>query len=540
MCQWDLEFLIGTFSIKGDGEKMLLKDMVEGLTVEIICGDLNKDVVDITQDSRKVVEGSLYFAVPGAKVDGAKFIPDVIRSGAAAIVTEKAEKTLTGILENDILVNGKFEKGDENTIAIIEVENIRYAMGVISSNYYGNPSDELRVIGITGTKGKTTTTYMVKEMLELAGIKTGLIGTIEIDDGKVKIPAINTTPDSITIQKKFRDMVNNDCEAVVMEVSSQGLMLDRVAGIEFDFGIFTNMSPDHIGPNEHDSYENYKECKKKLFSLCSTAIYNLDDPETEYMMDGSTAAPITYGKNEDADYIARGHKLYRENGILGIEYDIDGTLEGHVRVALPGDFSIYNSLAAIVVADCMGVSFDEIKRILEIIKVRGRVEMINISDAFTLMIDYAHNGMALESLLKAIREYEPKRLISLFGCGGNRAKSRRYEMGEASGKYSDFTIITSDNPRDEDPQAIMDDIKVGIDKTGGAYVDIIDRKEAIRFAIMNAKEGDVIILAGKGHEDYQEIHGQKHHMDERDLIREILEEENVAEICGYNNRYFTE
>jgi UDP-N-acetylmuramoyl-L-alanyl-D-glutamate--2,6-diaminopimelate ligase len=335
-------------------------------------------------------------------------------------------------------------------------------------------------------------------------------------------------------------MVNNDCEAVVMEVSSQGLMLDRVAGIEFDFGIFTNMSPDHIGPNEHDSYENYKECKKKLFSMCKTGIYNMDDPEAEYMMDGSTAAPITYGKNEDADYIARGHKLYTENGILGIEYDLDGTLEGHVRVALPGDFSIYNSMAATIVADCMGVSFEEIKRILEIIKVRGRVEMIPISDSFTLMIDYAHNGMSLESLLNAIKEYNPKRIVTLFGCGGNRAKSRRYEMGEVSGRLSDFTIITSDNPRKEEPQAILDDIKIGIEKTDGEYIDIIDRKEAIRYAIMNAREGDVIILAGKGHEDYQEINGKKYHMDERDLIKEILEEEDVEKICGYNNRYFAE
>ncbi|MEE3399307.1 MAG: Mur ligase family protein, partial [Eubacterium sp.] len=279
---------------------MLLKDIVGTLEIEIICGDLDTEIKDITNDSRKVVEGGLYFAVPGAKVDGAVFIPDVIRSGAAAIVTEKGEKALENLLENDILVNGDLD--EESSLVIIEVENIRYAMGVMSANFYDTPSDEMTIIGITGTKGKTTTTYMVKEMLELAGIKTGLIGTIEIDDGKEKIPSINTTPESITIQKKLRDMSDNDCEAVVMEVSSQGLMMDRVAGIDFDYGIFTNLSPDHIGPNEHDSYENYKECKKKLFSMCKTGIYNMDDPEAEYMMDGSTAAPITYGKNEDADY----------------------------------------------------------------------------------------------------------------------------------------------------------------------------------------------------------------------------------------------
>ena len=256
------------------------------------------------------------------------------------------------------------------------------------------------------------------------------------------------------------------------------------------------------------------------------------------MMEGSSAEPITFGKNETADYIAKGHKLYRDGGILGIEYQLKGRLNGDIRVALPGDFSIYNSLAAVVVADCLGVSFDEIKGILEIIRVRGRVEMIPISDSFTLMIDYAHNGVSLESLLNALKEYNPQRLITLFGCGGNRARSRRFEMGEVSGNLSDFSIITSDNPRNEEPQAILDDIKTGIDKTGGAYIDIIDRKEAIRYAIMNAKEGDLIVLAGKGHEDYQEINGVKHNMDERDLIREILEEEDVTRICGYNNRYF--
>ena len=519
---------------------MILEKLLGDLEYEVVCGDIRTEISDITNDSRKVVQGGLYFAIPGATVDGAEFIPDVIRMGAAAVITEKNEERLSYILENDILINGDFAKKEDNQIAIISVENVRYAMGVMSSSFYDDPCEELTIVGITGTKGKTTTSYMIKEMLELAGIKTGLIGTIEIDDGKEKVSSLNTTPESIVLHKKFRDMVDNGCHAVVMEVSSQALMLDRVAGVDFDYGIFTNLSPDHIGPNEHSDYENYKECKKKLFSLCNIGIYNYDDPEAEYMIEGSTSEAITFGKSEEADYIAVGHKLYMDSGILGIEYDLEGVLEGHIRVDLPGDFSIYNSLAAIVVADCMGVSFDEIQRILELIKVRGRVEMIPISDSFTLMIDYAHNGVALESLLKAIREYEPKRIVSLFGCGGNRAKSRRYEMGEVSGEFADLSIITSDNPRNEDPQAIIDDIKVGIEKTGGEFVDIIDRKEAIRYAIMNAREGDVIILAGKGHEDYQEIKGKKHHMDERDLVREILEEEDVSKICGYNNRYFAD
>ena len=519
---------------------MRLEELISDLKYEIICGDLDTEVVDITNDSRKAKPGMLFFAIPGAKFDGSHFIPQVIRDGASVIITEQSEKKLGVLLQNDITINGEFEEIENDTVTILRVPSARYAMGVISSKYYGEPSKDLTVIGITGTKGKTTTSYMVREMLELSGVKTGLIGTIEIIDGKNKIPAANTTPESTVIHKTFRDMVDNGVEAVVMEVSSQGLMLDRVAGVDFDYGIFTNLSPDHIGPNEHTSYEHYKECKKKLFSLSKKAIYNIDDPETQYMMEGSTAEAITFGRDEYADYRAVGHKLYSEDGILGIEYDLEGTLEGHIKVDLPGEFSIHNSLAALVVADCMGVSFDEIQRILGEIKVRGRVEMIPISDAFTVMIDYAHNGMSLESLLMALKEYNPSRLVTLFGCGGDRAKSRRYEMGEVSGRLADFSIITSDNPRTEDPQAILDDIISAIKKTDGEYIDIIDRKEAIRFAIMNAKEGDVIVLAGKGHEDYQEINGVKHHMDERDLIKEILEEEDVTKICGYNNRYFAE
>ncbi|MBR6403616.1 MAG: UDP-N-acetylmuramoyl-L-alanyl-D-glutamate--2,6-diaminopimelate ligase [Eubacterium sp.] len=519
---------------------MKLSELTQGLEYEVICGDIDTEVVSITNDSRKAEKDCLYFAVPGARVDGADFIADVIRHGASVVVTEKNEKQLSVNLSNDMFLNGTFEGVDENLVTIINVPNVRYAMGMMSSKFYKNPSDELVVIGITGTKGKTTSTYMIREMLERAGIKTGLIGTIEILDGKQSIPAANTTPESIVIHRTMREMINNGLECVVMEVSSQGLKLDRVAGVEFDFGIFTNLSPDHIGPNEHDDYEDYRTCKKKLFSMAAKGIYNIDDPEAEFMMDGSTAVPITYGRDDYADYRASGHKLYSENGILGIEYDLEGTLEGRIKVDLPGEFSIHNSLAAIVVADMMGVEFDDIKRILEQVKVRGRVEMIPISDKFTLMIDYAHNGMSLESLLTSIKEYNPSRLVTLFGCGGNRSKDRRYEMGEVSGRLSDFTIITSDNPREEDPQAIIDDIKVGIAKTNGEYAEIIDRKEAIRLAIMNAKEGDVIILAGKGHEDYQEICGVKHHMDERELIKEILEEEDVSQICGYNNRYFAE
>jgi len=293
-----------------------------------------------------------------------------------------------------------------------------------------------------------------------------------------------------------------------------------------------------IGPNEHASFEEYRDWKAKLFTLCKTGIFNVDDANAAYMMEHATCEKLTYGECADADYRAKDIELYREKGVLGIQYALCGKLDAKIVVDLPGEFSVHNSLAAVAVADQMQVGITDIQNILKEAKARGRVEMIPISDSFTLMIDYAHNAMALESLLTALRAYNPKRLVTLFGCGGNRSRDRRFEMGEVSGKMSDFTIITSDNPRDEEPLAIIADIETGMKKTDGEYVKIADRKEAIRYAILHAKEGDVIVLAGKGHEDYQEIHGVKHHMDERDLIREILEEEDVTNICGYNNRYF--
>lgn len=496
-----------------------LKCLINDLEYEVLQGDVDIEINSIRNDSRQVVQGDLFFCISGAVSDGHSFASDVVSKGASVLVVEKNVAVAEGV-------------------TVIKVPSTRYAMGVISSKYYGEPSKKLTVIGITGTKGKTTTTYMIREMLGSAGINTGLIGTIEIMDGANIIPAKHTTPESILLHKHLSDMVDNGLKAVVMEVSSQGLMLDRVAGVDFDYGIFTNLSNDHIGPNEHSSFEEYMMWKAKLFTLCKVGIFNIDDKHSVDIMTGATCESVTYSLSMDGDYNASDLKLYTNQGVLGIEYKLSGRIRESIMVAMPGEFTAHNSLAAIAVADLMKVPTDKIKSILEGIKVRGRVELIPISDKFTILIDYAHNAMALESLYTAIKAYEPKRLVSLFGCGGNRSKDRRYEMGEVSGNMADLTIITSDNPRYEQPLDIMADIKLGIDKTDGEYISIPDRKEAIRYAIMNAVEGDVIVLAGKGHEDYQEICGVKHHMDERDLIREILEEEDVTKICGYNNRYF--
>lgn len=480
-----------------------LRKLLERLEYISLTGDENIEVTDIVNDSRKVGEGALFFCISGAAFDGHNFASEVVEKGAKVLVVEK-------------------EVGEFPGVTIVKVKNTRYAMALISAAYYDHPAEKLKVIGITGTKGKTTTTYMVKSILENAGHKVGLIGTIEAIIGDKKIPANNTTPESLTIQKYFSEMLKAGCDTVVMEVSSQGLMLHRTAGFTFEIGIFTNLEPDHIGPNEHASFEEYMECKGMLFSQCRYGIANIDDEHFQGVMKHATCKLETFGFSEKADLRAEQVELLKTPGYLGVKYKTKGLTEMEVEIDIPGKFSVYNSLTAIAICLHFGVSKENIVKALKEAKVKGRIEMVKVSDKFTLMIDYAHNAMSLESLLSTLKEYQPKRLVCLFGCGGNRSKLRRYEMGEVSGRLADLTIITSDNPRDEEPQAIIDDIKVGIGKTEGKYVEILDRKEAIAYAIHHGEEGDVIVLAGKGHEDYQEIKGKKYPMDERVLIQEIL------------------
>ena len=420
------------------------------------------------------------------------------------------------------------QKGAEYTVnsdaTVIETTDTRLALALMSAAILGNPDKKLVTIGITGTKGKTTTTYMIKNVLEACNIKTGLIGTIETIIGDEKTPACNTTPESSQIHETFAKMVDAGCRAVVMEVSSQGLKLNRTAGILFDIGVFTNIEPDHIGPNEHDSFEDYLLCKSKLFRQCKKGIVNADDKHVEDIIKNATCEIETYGINNNANYRAKDIKLLHEPGKIGLSYRCEGEYDMEVELKLPGMFSVYNSLCAIAVSSHFKVNKNALLETLKNVKVKGRIELVKVSDEFTLMIDYAHNAMSLESLLSTLKEYNPHRLVCLFGCGGNRSKDRRYEMGEVSGRLSDLTIITSDNPRYEEPEAIIEDIKTGISRTDGRYVEIIDRKEAIKYAIQNGEPGDIIVLAGKGHEDYQEIKGVKYPMDERVLIAEVLEE----------------
>ena len=485
---------------------MKLTKLLERLEYSCLQGNLDKEITGIYNDSRKVTENSLFICIKGAVSDGHSYAAQVAEKGASVIVVQDPVEV-------------------PESVTVLQVEDSRYAMALIAAAWYDYPADKLRVIGITGTKGKTTTTYMIRSILEAAGHKVGLIGTIEAIIGDKVIPACNTTPESMTVQEYFAEMVNIGCDSVVMEVSSQGLMLHRTAGIPFEIGIFTNLEPDHIGPAEHSSFEEYLECKSRLFKQCKLGILNADDKHLEDILKGHTCQVETYGFSEKADFRATDSKLVSKPGYLGIDYHVSGKRNFQVEIDIPGKFSVYNSLAAIAVCDHFGVTDANIVSALSQAKVKGRIEMIKVSDDFTLMIDYAHNAMALESLLTTLKEYHPKRLVCLFGCGGNRSKSRRYEMGEVSGKLADFTIITSDNPRFEEPEAILADIESAISKTDGKYIKITDRKEAIAYAIHHGQPGDVIVLAGKGHEDYQEICGVKYPMDERVLIKEILEED---------------
>lgn len=483
-----------------------LKDLLEHLDYQCLQGTTDKEITSVVYDSRKAEPGSLFLCIKGAVSDGHAYAKEVAEKGASVLVVQDAVEV-------------------PEDVTVIQVENSRYAMACISAAWFDHPAKKLKTIGITGTKGKTTTTYLVKSILENAGHKTGLIGTIETIIGEEHIPSANTTPESYLVQQYFAKMAEAGCDSVVMEVSSQGLMLHRTAGFTFNIGIFTNLEPDHIGPNEHKDFEDYLRCKALLFKQCKTGIFNADDQHLEQILEGHTCEVETFGFSEKADLRAENTRLVTGKGTLGIHYDVKGLMDFPVEIDLPGKFSVYNSLTAIAVCRHFNVTEENIQKALKQAKVKGRIEMVKVSDDFTLMIDYAHNAMSLESLLTTLKEYKPNRLVCLFGCGGNRSKLRRYEMGEVSGKLADLTIITSDNPRNEEPQEIINDIKVGIGKTDGKYVEIIDRKEAIAYAIHHGQPGDIVVLAGKGHEDYQEIKGKKYPMDERVLIQEILEED---------------
>jgi len=476
--------------------------LLEKVSYTYVQGPQNPDIDEVVHDSRKIRPGCMFVCIKGANADGHLFVEEAIEKGAVCIVTQQ-----------------ELPDYAQASVTIIRVADTKSAMAHIAAAYYGYPADTLKVIGITGTKGKTTTSYMVKSILEHAGHKVGLVGTIEVVIGKQHIPSGNTTPEPLLLHEYFAQMLKAGCDMAVMEVSSQGLKLHRTHGITFDCGIFTNIKPDHIGPGEHDDFEEYMACKGRLFRQCTLGIVNCDDENQKNVTAGHTCELVTYGFHQNAEYRATDVRLLRDKDRMGVTFSLTGRKELEVMLPTPGKFSVYNALTAIAVCDRYKVNDKDILEGLARIFVKGRLEPVKYKDGIAVLIDYAHNAMALESLLLTLKEYRPKRLICLFGCGGNRARLRRYEMGEVSGRLADVTVITSDNPRFENPQDIIQDIVTGIKRTDGQYITIENRKDAIAYTLKNAREGDLIVLAGKGHEQYQEIQGIRYPLDERELIQ---------------------
>lgn len=486
---------------------MQLSKLIENLSIIKFTGRLDIEISDIVYDSRKVTKNSVFVCLKGHNFDGHEYILDAIKNGAAAVVSEKYIEI--------------------NDATLIVVENSRKFLAGISANFFEHPAKKMNIIGLTGTKGKTTTSFMIKSILEKYGKKVGLIGTLGVVLSDRIIKTNNTTPESYEVQKYLKYMSDEGYSHCIIEASSIGLRDYRISGFTFDVGVFTNFSHDHIGDGEHKSIEEYLECKSILFKHSKCGIFNVDDNNFQSISKNSTCNVKTFGINNPGDYQAKKIELVNYKGNVGIKFSVFGKINlNEVYIPIPGKFNVYNALAAIAVCDTLNVPAERIIEGLKTVHVKGRVEPVNISEKFSLFIDYAHNALSMENVLKTLREYNPKRLVTLFGAGGNRPKIRRYEMGEMSGKYSDLSVITSDNPRFENPMDIIEDIKIGINKTNGKYVVIPDRKDAIKYCIENACEGDIIVLAGKGHEDYQEIKGVKYPMDERIIINKILKELN--------------
>ena len=485
---------------------MRLDKLLSGIEHSLICGNTDIDISDICYDSRKAEAGKIFVALPGTNVDGHNFISSAYEKGARAFVVER-----------DIEL--------PKDCAVIKVSNCRKALALLSKNYFGDPSSKMTMIGITGTKGKSSITAILKTVLDLAGKSAGTIGTTGVFYADKQFATLNTTPESYETYRYISDMQKAGCTHVIMEVSSQGLMMHRVFGITFDYGVFTNLSPDHIGKGEHDSFEHYLECKAMLWNQTKKGIANIDDQHFSQITKNALCPITTFAVHNKADITADNISLFRDGKHLNVSFKCK-TNKGDFSITtnVPGEFTVYNCLTAIAVSLEMGIDFDTIAKALSDISVKGRMELVGETKDYSIIIDYAHNAVSLETILKTIRQYNPKRIVCLFGCGGNRPKMRRFEMGETSGRLSDLSVITEDNSRFEDVMDIIEDIKTGLHKTDGKYVVVPKRKEAIRYCMLNAEDGDIIVLAGKGHEDYQEIKGVKYHMDERELIAEIIEE----------------
>ncbi|MDK0582786.1 UDP-N-acetylmuramoyl-L-alanyl-D-glutamate--2,6-diaminopimelate ligase [Clostridium perfringens] len=482
---------------------MILKSLLKGLNYEVIKGNEESKVQNIRYDNRKIEQGDAFVCVKGFKVDGHSFIGDAIKKGA---------KTL--IVQEDVSV--------QEDITIIKVRDTRKALAIMSSNYFGNPKDKLKIIGITGTNGKTTSAFIIKSILEKAGFMTGLIGTIANYIGNKKVDAVRTTPESYELHELFKNMVDAGVEYCVMEVSSHSLELDRVYGIQFEEGIFTNLTRDHL--DFHKTFENYYNAKFKLFERSNHSIINLDDPYGANIVKdieerGLKTKVSTFSIEKESDFKAFEIKSHSN----GSEFKVNLESIEEFSINIPGEYNIYNSLGCIICAYNLNIPMDKIKEGLSDVVIPGRCELVAKEKnlPYSIIIDYAHTPDGLENILSTVKAFTKNRMISVFGCGGDRDKVKRPQMGKIGCELSDIAIITSDNPRSEEPMDIINDIVKPLNYDN--FVIEVNRKEAIRKAMNMALEGDVIVIAGKGHETYQILKDETIHFDEREVVYDILE-----------------
>ena len=479
---------------------MLLRDLLKDIPTVGMTADPMTQLGGVSYDSRSTRPGDLFVAIVGTVSDGHRFIPAAAEKGAKVVLCERRP---------------------EIDIPYVLVKDSRYALAIASRNFFGDPAGQMRMIGVTGTNGKTTTTYLIKHILETeTGAKVGLIGTNCNMIGTEELPTERTTPESYELHKLFREMHDAGCTHVVMEVSSHSLVLERVAGIRFAVSVFTNLTQDHL--DFHKTMEAYAEAKALLFRVSDSAVVNSDDPWAAFMRERAECPVLCFAAaDEKAELRAENMELEPD----GVEFDaVMGGESAHIRLGIPGRFSVYNALGVLGACTSLGVPLSDCAHALQSAKgVKGRVETVPTDGDYTILIDYSHTPDALENVLKTVRETARGRVVAVFGCGGDRDRTKRPIMGEIGTRLADFSIITSDNPRTEDPDAIIAEILAGVSAPPEKYIAITDRKKAIEYAIVHHRPGDVIVLAGKGHETYQEINHVKHHMDEREIVAEILE-----------------
>lgn len=499
---------------------MKLGEVTDGLNFSVLSESpdgADAEITDIVYDSRKAVAGTLFVAMVGAENDAHKYARKAYEQGCRDFVIQNDRQNVA-----DLPLDG--------TANIYTAENTRAALAVLSDNFFRHPSGDLKVVGITGTKGKTSTTYIIESVLESAGVKTGLIGTAGAEWGGKKVATVNTTPESYELQKLFRQMADDGVEVCAVEVSSLGVKWHRVDCTEFFCGVFTNISPDHIGGHEHKTFEEYYGCKKAFFDLCGQAAACIDAPESPDMLEHVPGRKIFYGHGEKAEYRAVNEVPTRYDGFMGIRFDLlhNGEKICTMDLSTPGDFSVENALAAISVCDFLGIPAEKLQEGMKHVHIPGRAQVVYMSDKFGILIDYAHNGLSLKSIIETVRAYHPKRVITLFGSVGDRAQLRREELGTTSGKLADYTIITTDDPGFEDPAKIAEEIAGFVAKQGGDYKIIVNRDEAVAYAVNMLQDGDILLCCGKGHEKFMKVKGRKEPFDEEADIKAALRNRGIT------------